>query len=131
VRPDPVANAMVVAIPTAEAAVALWVLVRRRGMAPVLVVNLLLAVAVLIFVLSYLPDEIADIRAGDATELFDYKNSILTVFELVTLIASAVAFRGGVAAKTFAWIGFAGNFALSVLVVQFALTLEFKCCGYL
>jgi hypothetical protein len=131
VRPDPVANAMVVAIPTAEAAVALWVLVRRRGILPVLIVNLLLAVAVLLFALSYLPDEIADIRAGDATELFDYKSSILTVFETVTLIASGLAFRRGLTAKTLAWVGFAGNFALSVLVVLFALTFEFKCCGYL
>jgi len=131
VRPDPVANAMVVAIPTAEAAVALWVLVRRRGMVPVLVVNLLLALAVLLFALSYLPDEIADIRAGDATELFDYKNSILTAFEVAALVASALAFRGGRTAQSLAWIGFAGNFVLSVLVVRFALTFEFKCCGYL
>jgi hypothetical protein len=108
-----------------------WVLIRRRGMAPVLIVNLLFGAAVLAFVVPYLPNELAYIRSGGASELFDYKNAIVTAFEIVTLLVSALAFRGALPAKIGAWIGFAGNFALSLFAVVFALTFKFTCCGYL
>jgi hypothetical protein len=119
------------AVVLVQVAVALWALVRRRGLAPVLIVNLLGAIGVLQFVLRYLPEEVASIRAGGATELFDYKNVILAVFEAVTFMASIIALRGFPVAKIIAWVGFVGNFVLSLLAVLFALTFEFKCCGYL
>jgi hypothetical protein len=79
------------AVALAHLAVLLWVLIRRRGIKPVLVINLLVAVAVLIFVMRQLPDEIRWFRSGVPTELFDYKMSIVSSFELMTLIASASA----------------------------------------
>ena len=109
----------------------LWVLIRRRGLLPILLVNVVFALVMLQFALRYLPDEIADIRAGDAVELFDYKNVILTVFEGVTLIASGLAWRGVFLGKVAAWLGFAGNFALSLVAALFFMTFKFTCCGYL
>ena len=119
------------AIEFAQLGILLWVLVRHRGMMPVLLVNLVTAIVVLQFVLPYLPAEIRDIRAGNAVELFDYKNVILTVFEGLTLIASGLAWRGVVWGKIIAWLGFAGNFTLSVAAAVFFMTFKFKCCGYL
>jgi hypothetical protein len=115
----------------AQVAVLVWALVRRRGMRPILVANLLFAAAVLIFVVPQLPEELRYIRAGEATELFDCKNTILTAVELTTLVASVLAWCGFFAGKIVAWIGFAGNFALSLMAMQFVLTFKFKCCGYL
>ena len=115
----------------AQAAVFGWVLVRRRSMRPVLVVNLLFALGILVFVWPYLPSEVVYIWHGGAAELFDYKNSILTAFALATLAAAVSAWRGWRPAKIVAWVGFAGNFALSLMALQFVLTFKFKCCGYL
>jgi hypothetical protein len=61
----------------AQVAVLVWVLVRRRGMRPILIGNLLFAAAVLILVVPELPEELRYIRAGEAAELFDCKNTIL------------------------------------------------------
>ena len=108
-----------------------WVLVRRRGMRPVLLVNLLCAAAVLYLVMPYLPGEITFIREGEASELFDYKNTILAVFETIAVIASAFAWCGALWGKIIAWIGFAGNFVLSLVAALFFMTFKFKCCGYL
>jgi hypothetical protein len=57
--------------------------------------------------------------------------TIWSSFELVTLVASALALRAWLPAKIVAWIGFAGNFLLSLLAGLFVLTFEFQCCGYL
>jgi hypothetical protein len=114
-----------------QLAAAAWVAVRRRGMHPVLLVNLLCAVAVLLLVVPYLPGEVAFIREGEASELFDYRNTLLTVFETAALIASPFAWRGALLGKIVAWTGFAGNFLLSVAAALFFLTFKFKCCGYL
>ena len=119
------------AILLGQLAAAGWVLVRRRGMRPVLLVNLLCAAAVLYLVLPYLRGEIAFIREGEASELFDYKNTILTVFETVSLIGSGFAWWGALWGKIIAWIGFAGNFMLSLVAALFFMTFKFKCCGYL
>jgi len=101
---------------------AVWVVVRRRSMLPVLLINLLVAVAVLTTVLPYLPDQVAYIRSGATTEFPDYVGVILTVFEGVTLIASAFAFWGFVAGKIVAWLAFGGNFLLSLGAAWFFLT---------
>jgi len=119
------------AILLGQLAAAGWVLVRRRGMRPVLLVNLLCAAAVLYLVVPYLRGEIAFIREGAASELFDYKNTILAVFETVSLIGSAFAWWGALWGKIIAWIGFAGNFILSLAAALFFMTFKFKCCGYL
>jgi hypothetical protein len=119
------------AILLGQLAVAGWVLVRWRGMRPVLLINLICAAAVLYLVVPYLPDEIAFIREGEASELFDYKNTILTAFELVSLIGSAFARWGVLWGKIIAWIGFAVNFVLSLAAALFFMTFKFKCCGYL
>ncbi len=121
----------IIGILLAQAAVLGWVLVRRRGMRPILVVNLLFAAGISVFVWPYLADEIAYIWRGRATELFDYKNSILAVFGLAMVAASVFAWRGWRPAEIAAWIGFAGNFVLSLMAIQFVLTFKFKCCGYL
>jgi len=120
-----------IAVALAQPSALLWVIIRRRGMRPILIANLLFGVAVFAFVWPYLPAELAYIRAGEASELFDYKNAILTVFEIVTLLGSAFAWRGVPAGKIVAWIGFCGNVLLSLLAVLFTLTFKFKCCGYL
>jgi hypothetical protein len=71
-----------------------------------------------------------DIRAGDAVELFDYKNTILTALELATLAASVTAWRGWLPGRVAAWVGFGGNLLLSIAAALFFMTFEFKCCGY-
>ena len=124
-------HAFPVAIELVQVAALLWVLIRRRSMCPVLFVNFLLVIGVLLIVLPDLSGEIAYIREGEASELFDYKSTILTAFESVTFIASVIALRGLLLAKIVAWIGFAGNFALSFAAMLFLWTFEFKCCGYL
>jgi hypothetical protein len=124
-------DVLTVGITLAQLAALLWVLIRRGGMRPVLLINLLFAVGVLIFVVPNVPEEVSDIRFGMTSEFFDYKNVVLTLFEAVTLSSSALAFRGWLPAKIVAWLGFFGNFLLSLLAVLFALTFEFKCCGYL
>jgi hypothetical protein len=119
------------AILLGQLAAAAWALVRRRSMWPVLLVNLICAAAVLYLVVPYLPGEIAFIREGEASELLDYKNTILTAFETIAVIASAFAWRGALLGKIIAWMGFAGNFMLSLAAALFFMTFEFKCCGYL
>jgi hypothetical protein len=101
-----------------------WIVARRRGMRPVLLINLFLGALVLWSVVPYLPGEVAYIREGEATELFDYKNSNLTTFEGVTLIASGFAFWGFLSGKIVAWLGFAGNFVLSLGAAWFFLTFK-------
>ena len=115
----------------AQLGVLLWVLIRRRGIRPVLIANLLFAAGVLWSVASYVPGEIAFARSDPDSDWFDYKSSILTACATVTALASLLAFRGLLVAKIVAWLGFAGNFTLSVYAAYFFMTFEFKCCGYL
>jgi hypothetical protein len=114
-----------------QLAAAAWVVARRRPMWPVLSLNLLLGAAVLWLVVPYLAGEVAYIREGEASELFDYKSTILTAFEGVTLVASGFAAWGVRPGKIVAWLGFAGNFVLSMAAALFFLSFKFKCCGYL
>jgi hypothetical protein len=99
-------------------------------MRPVLVVNLIFAGAVVIFVGAQVPHEFELARQGAINELLEFKATIWSVCELVVLAASLFAFRGGLMARI-AWLGFAGNFAPSLLAALFVLTFEFKCCGLL
>ena len=113
-----------------QLAAVLWALL-RRALAPVLVINLLFAGGTLVVLGPQLPTEITYLLSGAPTELLDYKVTIGCVTELIVLLCSALAFRGAIAAKIVAGVGFAWNFALTLLVLLFALTFEFKCCGYL
>jgi hypothetical protein len=119
------------AVVAAQLGVVLWVLVRRRGMRPALVVNFVFAAGVLWSAAPYVVSEVTFALSDPDSDLLDYKNTVLTGFEGVTVLASLLAFRGPVAARVVAWLGFAGNFALSLAAALFALTFEFKCCGYL
>jgi hypothetical protein len=119
------------AVVAAQLGVVLWVLVRRRGMWSVLVVNFVFAAGVLWSVAPYVASEVTFAWSDPDSDWFDYKNTILTVFETVTVLASLLAFRGLRVAKIVAWLGFAGNFALSLFAVWFSFFFEFKCCGYL
>jgi len=100
-------------------------------MHPILIVNLLFAALELFFVAPQLPQELIDARAGGSTDWFDYKVTIWSSFELVTLIASAFAWGGFPPAKIVAWMGFAGNFALSLVAMLSILRLAVKWRGYL
>ena len=122
-------EALAIGVTTLQLAAALWALL-RRAFAPVLVVNLVFAGVTLVFLAPQLPHEITYVLSGGPTELLDYKVTIGSVTELIVLLSSALAFRGILAAKILAGIGFAWNFALSLLVLLFALTFEFK-GGYL
>ena len=119
------------AIVAAQLGVVAWVLVWRGGMWPALVVNFVFAAGVLWSVAPYVVSEVTFAWSDPDADLFDYKNTILTSFEAMTVLGSLLAFRDLLAARIAAWLGFAGNFALSVVAAVFALTFEFKCCGYL
>jgi hypothetical protein len=118
------------AVVAAQLGVVLWVLVRRRGMWPVLIVNFVFAAGVLWSVAPYV-SEVTFAWSDPDSDWFDYKNTILTVFEGATLLASLIAFWGVRVGKIVAWLGFAGNLALSLFAVWFSFFFEFKCCGYL
>jgi hypothetical protein len=109
-------------IPLVQLAAAVWVVMWRRGMLPWLMINLLMAVAVLALALPYVPHELTYIRSGAATELLDYLMVILTTFESVTIIASILAFWCFLAGKIVAWFGFVGNFVLSLGAAWFFLS---------
>jgi hypothetical protein len=119
------------AVVAVQLAVVAWVLVWRRGIWPALIVNFVFAVGVLRSVVTFVPGEITFAWSDPDSDLFDYKNTILTGFEAVTIFASLLAFRDLLGARIVAWLGFAGNFALSLFAAWFALFFEFKCCGYL
>ena len=122
-------NAVTWAVVAAHIALVSWVVLRRRGMRPVLIVNFLFAGGVLWSVAASVPSEFAFAWSDPDSGWFDYKNTILTIFETMTFLASLLAFRRLRAAKIVAWFGFAGNLGVAVFVLT--LTFEFKCCGYL
>lgn len=122
-------NVVAWAVVVAHLALVSWVVLRRRGMRPVLVVNVVFACWVLWLVAASAPSEFAFAWSDPDAGWFDYKDTILTIFETVTLVASLLAFRRQTAAKIVAWLGFAGNLGVSVFVLT--LTFKFKCCGYL
>jgi hypothetical protein len=122
---------VICSVVAAQIGVVLWVVIRRRGIRPALIVNLLFSAGVLWSVAEYVPGEVAFARSDPDSDWFDYKNTIMAAFEAATVLASLLAFRGVMAAKIVAWVGFTGNFALSLAAAWLAFTFEFKCCGYL
>ena len=110
----------------------------RRATYAVLAVNLLFSAVVLSQVLPLLPQEVsyifqyAPFLAYAPSDLFDYKYMILTAIELIVLIPSLFALFGRRWAIALAWLGFAANFGLClVLWFVFFVDFKFKCCGYL
>jgi hypothetical protein len=120
--------ALAVANPLAQLMLLLWVLVRGRGMGPLLVINLLLAALELYFVAPEVPQELSIARTWGSTDWFDYKMTIWSAFELATFAASAFAWGGFVMARIVAWIGFTGNFALSIAAMLFIIKFAITCC---
>ena len=122
---DSTLHALGIANPLAQFVLLLWVLVRGRGMGPLLVVNLLFAALELYFVAPQVPQELSIARSWGSTDWADYKMTIWSAFELATFVASALAWGGFVLAKIVAWVGFAGNFALSLVtmlsIIKFAI----------
>jgi hypothetical protein len=53
------------------------------------------------------------------------------VFELVVLVGAGLRLRGRRVPGIVIWSGFAINFCFSLLVLVYAFTFEFRCCGYL
>ncbi len=127
---DSTLHALAVANPLAQLALLLWVLVRGRGMGPLLVVNLLFAALELYFVAPQLPQELGVARVWKSSDWLDYKMTIWSGFELATFVASAFVWTGFIVARIVAWIGFAANFALSVGAMLFIFKFAITCCGY-
>jgi hypothetical protein len=94
-------------------------------------INFVFAAGMLWSVAPYVVSEVTFAWSDPDSDWFDYKNTILTVFEGATLLASLIAFWGVRVGKIVAWLGFAGNLALSLFAVWFSFFFEFKCCGYL
>ncbi|HTZ35314.1 MAG TPA: hypothetical protein VMB84_04765 [Stellaceae bacterium] len=119
------------AVVAGQIGVLAWVAIRRRGPWPALLVNFVFAAGMLWSVAPYAPSEVSFAWSDPDSGWFDYKSTILTGFEAASFVASLLALRGRMAATVVAWVGFAGNFALSLVALLFAFTFEFKCCGYL
>jgi hypothetical protein len=126
---------LLMAVALAHTGVLVWALTRRqdaRSLHAMLTLNLVFAGALLFYVIPLLSKVLALPRSSEwRGDVLDFKGLIWCAFELVTAFSSAVAFWGWLPAKILAWLGFAGNFVLSVLAVLFALASRFKCCGYL
>jgi hypothetical protein len=110
----------------------------RRAIYAVLAVNLLFSAVVLSQVLPQLPQEVsyifqyAPFLSYAPSDLFDYKYMILTAIALIALIPSLFALFGKRWVIALAWLGFAANLGLClVLWFVFFVDFKFKCCGYL
>ena len=111
----------------------------RRAIYAVLAVNLLFGAVVLSLVLPQLPQEVsyivqyAPFLSYAPSDLLDYKYMILTAIDLIALIPSLFALFGRRRTTALAWLGFAANFGLCLLVLWFLFPVDFKfkCCGYL
>ena len=125
---DSTLYALAAANPLAQLLLLLWVLVRGRGMGPLLVINLLLAALELYFVAPQVPQELAIARTWGSTDWFDYKMTIWSGFESATFAASAFASGSFAIARVVAWIGFTGNFVLSVAAMLFIIKFAITCC---
>ena len=107
----------------------------------VLTVNFLVGGTVLFLVVPLLPQELryilsyAPFTGYAPSDLFDYKNLVLTTLGLAAMIPSIFALCGARWAIALTWIGFAVTCGLILLVYRllspFASGSGFKCCGLL
>jgi hypothetical protein len=115
----------------AQVVALLYALFAPRGMWVVLLINLLFGAAVLIYLAPSVPVEWSHVASGEASELVDYKVPLVCLFELVVLVAAGLRLCGRRVPGAVIWSGFAINFCFSLLVLVYAFTFEFRCCGYL
>lgn len=97
----------------AQLGILLWATAWRGGIKPILVVNLIIAGAVLLYNATRLPA---------AIQYQDYPLIGLILFEFATLIASAGALYGVRVPSWLIWIAFAVNFLLCIALMLFILT---------
>ena len=103
------ANAAIVIVLAHVAALA-WAVVLRKGMAPALLLNLILSAAIL----AYNADHFAMmVQYADDAPL------ALMVFAAVTFVCAAGALCGLRIPAWINWTAFAGNFSLSILLLAF------------
>jgi hypothetical protein len=93
----------------------LWAAGFRKGIKPLLVVNLLLAAAIVVYNIGAL---------GPAIAHNDYAIMSLAGFELITLLSSICAFAGIRVPSWIIWIGFGVNFLLAVALMAFVLSFK-------
>jgi hypothetical protein len=121
----------VAAVTLAQIGALLCALLVRRGTRAILVTNLVIAGAVLVYWLPRLPVELSGIASRESSDILDNKVPLLCLFELALLIVSGLGLAGIRVPAVIVWVGFAANFAASLLFLVFAFTFEFRCCGYL
>lgn len=90
-----------------------WALGPRRSIASVLVVNIVIAAAILAYNIP---------AAGYALSHADWALLALTAFALANLIASGAALAGLAVPRAIVWAGFGVDLALGMLLTAFMLT---------
>ena len=101
-----------VVIVLAHVAALIWAVALRKGLGPVLGLNLVIAAGILAYNADHL---------GIMLRYADYPLLALMAFALVTLLISAAAIFGWRIPVALIWITFAGNFIMSTLLMAFAL----------
>ena len=105
-------KATTVIIVLAHVAVLIWAVGLRKGLGPVLGLNVIIAAGLLAYNASHV---------GIMLRYADYAQLALMAFALATFIISAAALFGLRIPVALIWIAFAGNFALSTALMAFAL----------
>jgi hypothetical protein len=101
-----------VVIVLAHVAALIWAVALRKGLGPVLGLNLVIAAGILAYNAN---------QFGTMLHYADYAPLVLMVFALATLLISAAALFGLPVPGAMIWTAFAGNFILSALFMAFAL----------
>lgn len=101
-----------VVIVLAHVAALIWAVALRKGLGPVLGLNLVIAAGILAYNAN---------QFGSMLDYADYRLMALMAFALATLLISAGALFGLRIPAALIWIAFAGNFAMSLLFMAFAL----------
>jgi hypothetical protein len=101
-----------VVIVLAHVAAAIWAVALRKGLGPVLGLNVIVAAGILVYNANQL---------GSMLDYADYRLMALTAFALATLLISTAALFGLRIPVALIWIAFAGNFIMSALLMAFAL----------
>jgi hypothetical protein len=98
-----------------QSAILIWALALRGGIKPILVVNFIIASAVVLYNATQLPA---------AIQYQDHGLLGLVLFEAVTLATAAAALCGVRISVFLVWIAFAVNFFLCIALMLFMLTFK-------
>jgi hypothetical protein len=101
-----------VVIVLAHIAALIWAVALRKGLGPVLGLNVIVTAGILVYNANQL---------GSMLDYADYRLMALMAFALATLLISAAALFGWRIPTALIWTAFAGNFAMSLLFMAFAL----------